>query len=85
MANVVLNEIDYFDLIISDQIMPKLTGFEMITAMRKARTNLPAIIATDFSMIINESIAKENNIQLLIKPLTKDLLIKTVKNVFEGS
>ena len=85
MANVVLNEIDYFDLIISDQIMPKLTGFEMITAMRKVRTNLPAIIATDFSMIINESIAKENNIQLLIKPLTKDLLIKTVKNVFEGS
>jgi DNA-binding NtrC family response regulator len=72
-----------FDLIISDQTMPKLTGLEMITMMRKIRMNIPAIIATGFSTSINEPIAKENNIQLLKKPLTKDLLVETVNNILE--
>ena len=74
-----------FDLIVSDQTMPKLTGLEMVTAMREVRTDIPAIIATGYSASLNESIAKENNIQLLKKPLTKDLLVETVNNIFEGS
>lgn len=73
-----------FDLIVSDQTMPKLTGLEMITAMREIRSDIPAIIATGFSSSINESLAKENNIQLLKKPLTKGLLIETVNKILES-
>ncbi len=73
-----------FDLIISDQTMPKLTGLDMITAMQEIRSDIPAIIATGYSASINESIAKENNIQLLKKPLTKDLLVETVDNILES-
>lgn len=65
--------------------MPKLTGLEMVTAMREVRADIPVIIATGFSASFNESIAKENNIKLLKKPLAKDLLIETVNNIFEGS
>ena len=65
--------------------MPKLTGLEMVTTMREVRADIPVIIATGFSASFNESIAKENNIKLLKKPLAKDLLIETVNNIFEGS
>jgi len=74
---------DDFDLIVSDQTMPKLTGLEMITFMREVKADIPAIIATGYSTSINGTIAKENNIKLLKKPLTKDLLIETVNNILE--
>ncbi len=75
---------DDFDIIISDQTMHKLTGLEMITLMREVRADVPAIIATGYSTSINEPIAKENNIQLLKKPLTKDLLVETVNKILES-
>ena len=76
---------DSFDLIVSDQTMPELTGLEMITAMRETREDIPAIIATGFSTSINEKIAKENNITLMRKPLTKALLIESINNIFKNN
>ena len=73
-----------FDLIISDQTMPELTGLEMIKKMREIRADIPAIIATGYSDSINDSIAKENNIELLSKPLPQEILLKTVNNIFKG-
>lgn len=73
-----------FDLIISDQTMPELTGLEMIIKMRAIRADIPAIIATGYSESINDTVAKENNIELLSKPLPKEILLETMNNIFKG-
>lgn len=73
---------DKFDLILSDQTMPVMTGLEMIKEMRKIRPGIPAIIATGFSDSIDESIAKEFDIELLRKPLPKDKLVQSINNIF---
>lgn len=72
-----------FDLIISDQTMPELTGLEMIKKMRAIRADIPAIIATGHSDNLNNSIAKENNIELLTKPLPKKVLLETINDIFK--
>ena len=72
-----------FDLIISDQTMPELTGLEMIKKMRAIRADIPVIIATGHSDNLNDSIAKENNIELLNKPLPKEILLETMNNIFK--
>jgi len=75
---------DKFDLIISDQTMPELTGLELVQKMRAIRVDIPAIIATGFSDNINDTIAKENNIELLKKPLTRENLLETVSKALKG-
>lgn len=73
-----------FDLIISDQTMPELTGLEMIKKMREIRADIPAIIATGYSDSLDDSIAKENNVELLSKPLPQKILLEAVNNIFKG-
>ena len=67
-----------YNLIISDQTMPELTGLEMIKRMQKIRSDIPVIIATGYSESIDTNIATENNIQLLNKPVPRDKLLKTI-------
>lgn len=64
-----------FDLIISDQIMPKLTGSELITEMRKIKPNLPAIIMTGFSHNISDTVKDAEPItRIIFKPsVTADI------------
>lgn len=72
---------DQFDLIISDQTMPELTGLEMITKMRNLREDIPAIITTGYSGTLNHTIANENNITLLRKPVEKIQLLTAINDV----
>ena len=74
---------DKFDLIISDQTMPDLTGLEMVKKMRKIRADIPVIIATGHSNQIDDSIAKENDIVLLKKPLAQEVLLTAVSDIFK--
>ena len=74
---------DKFDLIISDQTMPELTGLDMVKKMRAIRADIPVIIATGHSDNLNDAVAKENNIELLSKPLPKEILLETMNNIFK--
>jgi len=40
---------DYFDLIVTDQIMPGLTGVEIAHAILESRTDLPVLLVTGYS------------------------------------
>ncbi len=72
-----------FDLIISDQTMPELTGLEMIKRIRMTKPDMPAIIATGYSNSIDDRIANENNILLLEKPIMKVDLTTAINKVFK--
>jgi PAS domain S-box-containing protein len=48
-AMVSLNDNPDLDLVITDQVMPKMTGLQLREAIRKVRPSLPVIIATGYA------------------------------------
>ncbi|NQV68680.1 MAG: response regulator [Pseudohongiella sp.] len=45
---------DEFDLLLSDQSMPKITGVQLIREIRRLKPDLPAIICTGYSEVIEQ-------------------------------
>jgi DNA-binding NtrC family response regulator len=76
---------DHFDLLVTDNAMPLLTGIKLIERMRKAGMSLPAIIASgSFSA---ESLRDYPQLQIaavIPKPLKKLEFLDTVKNVLSA-
>jgi PAS domain S-box-containing protein len=68
---------DYFDLVITDQTMPGMTGAELSKKMLEIRPDIPIILCTGYSAIISEAKAKAIGIrEFALKPLTiKDVAI----------
>ena len=69
-----------FDLVITDQTMPYFTGFELAQKMLAIRPNLPIIMVTGHSEIVNEKKAKSIGIQ---KFLMKPMDIATISRAME--
>ena len=75
-------QLNNYDLVVTDNQMPKLTGIELIEKLQAARMVLPVIMAT--SAIPNEEIRRRHLLQpemTLIKPYTYNELLAAVKNV----
>jgi PAS domain S-box-containing protein len=59
-----------FDIVITDQTMPGLTGIELAQKILAIRPDMPIILATGFSEMVNEKKAKEIGIrEFIMKPL----------------
>jgi DNA-binding response OmpR family regulator len=79
-----LNE-DYFDLMITDNTMPRLTGIDLLKKMRAARMALPVIMAT--GVLPEEEFERYPWLQpaaTLLKPYTANELLVKVRNVLNG-
>ena len=73
---------DKFDLVITDQTMPDMTGERLAKEIMRIRTDIPIIICTGFSESINEKKAKAVGIRaLLMKPVVMRELAETVRDV----
>lgn len=60
----------YFDLVITDQTMPGMTGEALAKELQQIRPGIPVIICTGYSQIIEPAKAKEKGITALImKPI----------------
>jgi signal transduction histidine kinase/ActR/RegA family two-component response regulator len=71
---------EQFDLVISDQVMPDLTGSDMIARMRAIRPDLPAIICSGFSESLSADDAKAMGIgQFLMKPISRRDLARAIR------
>jgi len=74
-----------FDLLITDNDMPKLTGLELVKKVRSARMTLPVILAT--GLLPEEELERHPWLQLaatLLKPFSADQLLATVKEVLRA-
>ncbi len=61
---------DLYDLVITDMTMPRMTGVEVFQSILTIRSDLPVILCTGFSEIINESKARKMGIKALVmKPI----------------
>lgn len=68
-----------FDLVITDQTMPGITGAELATKMLQLRSDIPIILCTGYSEKIDEESAKSIGIQrFLEKPLESKVLLESV-------
>lgn len=71
-----------YDLIVTDNQMPRLTGIELVMKLHVARVALPVIMATGSSP--DELVARYNPLQpakVLLKPYTFHELLALVKEV----
>lgn len=77
---------DDFDLVITDQTMPEITGVQLAQKLMNMRPDIPIILCTGFSELISERQAKAMGIREYIsKPITRDHLAKTVRKVLDES
>ena len=73
---------DQFDLVITDQTMPELTGENLARALRQIRPNLPIILCTGFSHVMTPEKAQALKLDaFLMKPLTMRGLGQAVQRV----
>lgn len=78
------NQPDLFDLVITDQTMPGMTGSDLARRMMQIRPDIPIILCTGYSTIISEKKAKAMGIkEFTLKPLVKRDISKLIRKVLD--
>jgi CheY-like chemotaxis protein len=76
---------DSYDLIITDMTMPKMTGDVLAKKIKLIRPDIPVIMCTGFSEIMDEKKAKAIDISaFLYKPIVAKELSQTIRNVLKN-
>ena len=76
---------DAFDLVITDMTMPPPTGIELAKELLSIRRNIPIILCTGFSDLINAKQAKEAGVrEFVMKPYVLRNIATTIRQVLEG-
>jgi signal transduction histidine kinase/ActR/RegA family two-component response regulator len=77
-------EPDTFDLVITDQTMPNLTGMDLATELLKIRASIPIILCTGHSETVSPEQAKKSGIRaFLMKPLGKQELAQVIRRLLD--
>ena len=76
-----------FNLVITDQNMPRLTGMELAEKMLLIRPDIPIILCTGFTEVIDGKDAKARGVQeFMMKPFSARQLAETIRRVLgEGN
>ena len=73
-----------YDLVITDQTMPNMTGENLAKGLMQIRKDIPIILCTGYSELINEEKAKAAGIrEFVMKPLVMRDLAETVRKVLD--
>ncbi len=74
-----------FQLVITDQTMPELTGMDFVQAIKQIRPDIPSILCTGYSTKIDAEKAKDLGVSaFLMKPLELPELLQTMRQVLDG-
>jgi PAS domain S-box-containing protein len=75
---------DNFDLVITDFTMPNMTGIELAPKLLEIRSDIPIIICTGFSEIIDKNRAQAIGIrEYVMKPIAKEEVARTIRKVLD--
>lgn len=73
-----------YDLLITDQTMPHLSGMELAREVLERRPDLPVILYSGYSADINDEVLAELGIRIfLMKPLSMSGLAEAVRNTLD--
>jgi len=74
-----------FDLVVTDQAMPSMSGAEFASALLAARKDIPIILCTGHSETLTPEKAREIGVrEYLIKPLSKQELAEAVRRTLDA-
>jgi PAS domain S-box-containing protein len=82
--SVIRSDPSAFDLIITDQTMPEMTGVQLAKEILALRPDIPIILCTGFSHLVDANQAKAAGIKgFAMKPLTKREIARTIRQVLD--
>ena len=74
-----------FDLVISDQTMPRMTGLELAAEMLRLRPDLPVMLLSGFNHNLRQQEAEQLGVRLVLaKPVTTAQLADAVRQVLDN-
>ena len=78
------NAPDDFDLVITDQTMPRITGVELSERLKAIRPDIPILLCTGYSHVVSAEQAKAQGIDgYVMKPLAKRELAEAIRKVLD--
>ncbi len=81
--NILRKTPEKFDLLITDQTMPNMTGVDLAQEALKIKRDLPIILCTVYSSTVDSEKASQMGIKkFLLKPITRNELGLAIKEVF---
>ena len=74
-----------FDLVITDQTMPRMTGVELAEAFMRIRPDIPMILCSGYSQTITPEEAKNLGIrEYILKPFSMGTIADTIEKVLRN-
>ena len=77
---------DEFDLVITDQVMPNMTGTQLARKLISIRPDIPVILCSGFPENVDlEEVERIGIKKFIMKPIGRDTIAKIVRAVLDGS
>jgi len=74
-----------FDLVITDQTMPQMTGDKLAGELIRIKPDIPVILCTGFSIRIDEKKVMAMGVKAFVsKPILKRVIAETIRSVLDG-
>ena len=78
------NAPDDFDLVITDQTMPRITGVELSERLKAIRPDIPVLLCTGYSHVVSSEQAKAQGIDgYVMKPLDRRELAEAIRKALD--
>lgn len=75
---------DSFDVVIADQVMPNMTGLQLARQLSRVRPELPVILCTGYSELVDEDTAKAAGIRRYArKPILPRALAAAIREILD--
>ena len=74
-----------FDLVITDFMMPKLSGIEFVEHLHSLQPRIPIIFITGFLTVISGKTILDDVAEVLAKPFELDVLRSTVHRLLDST
>ncbi len=76
---------DEFDLVITDQVMPNMTGTQLAKKLISIRPDIPVILCSGFPENINlEEVESIGIKKFIMKPIGRNIIAKIIRAVLDG-
>ncbi len=75
---------DFFDLVLTDMTMPKMTGVELSKKLKEIKPDIPVVICTGHNALIDEEKAKSISVEdYVMKPILMRDIAKVIRKVLD--
>jgi PAS domain S-box-containing protein len=78
------NNPDSFDLVVTDMIMPKMTGLDLAEKIIRIRPNIPIVLCTGFGVTISEEKSIRHGVRdIIFKPILRRDMAAAIRKVLD--